>query len=110
MEKVRWMTVSEERCNNNNGNPRVAVERMAEAEGGASKSAAKEAAKNAKKAANKKPDPEGLKLIEEGEAALTAKDLAKAIELFSQAEAKCKASSVEAVATARVAHPRVAVL
>ena len=69
-----------------------------DAAGGASKKAVKKAKDDAVKASNKKPDPEGLKLIEEAEAALTAKDLDKALALFKEAEAKCKASSVEAVA------------
>ena len=70
----------------------------AEAAGGASKSAVKAAKADAGKAAKKKPDPEGLALIEQAEAALAAKDLESALSLFKQAEAKCKASSVESVA------------
>ena len=67
-------------------------------EGGVSKSAVKAAKADAGKAAKKKPDPEGLKLIEQGDAALAAKDLEKALALFKEAEAACKNSAVEAVA------------
>ena len=63
---------------------------------GATKSGVKNAAADAKKAAKKKPDPEGLKLIEQGEAALAAKELDKALALFKEAEAKCKNSTAEA--------------
>jgi hypothetical protein len=65
---------------------------------GASKAQVKAAKADAGKAAKKKPDPEGLALIEQAEAALTAKDLDKALTLFKEAEAKCKASGVDAVA------------
>ena len=64
--------------------------------GGATKSGVKNAATDAKKAAKKKPDPEGLKLIEAGEAALAAKELDKALALFKEAEAKCKNSDATA--------------
>ena len=68
----------------------------AAAAGAVTKSSVKNAATDAKKAAKKKPDPEGLKLIEQGEAALAAKELEKALALFKEAEAKCKNSTAEA--------------
>ena len=64
--------------------------------GGATKSGAKNAATDAKKAAKKKPDPEGLKLIEDAEAAFKTNDFEKAVALYKEAEAKCKASTAEA--------------
>ena len=69
-----------------------------EAAGGASKKGVKKAKDDAVKASTKKPDPEGLKLIEQGEAALAAKDLDAALALFKEAETKCKESKVEAAA------------
>ena len=63
-----------------------------------SKAAAKNAKTDAGKAAKKRPDPEGLKLIEQGDAAMADKDFAKAIELFTQAKTCCESSSVETVA------------
>eukprot|EP00966_Prymnesium_polylepis_P155471 3591168-Prymnesium_polylepis.1 len=63
-----------------------------------SKSAAKNAKADAGKASKKRPDPEGLKLIEEGDKAFEAKDFEKAVALFTEAKAKCEASTVEAVA------------
>ena len=63
-----------------------------------SKAAAKNAKTDAGKAAKKRPDPEGLKLIEQGDAAMTEKDFAKAVDLFNQAKASCEASCVEVVA------------
>ena len=55
-----------------------------EATGGVTKSAVKNAKTDAQKAAKKKPDPEGLKLIEASEAALAAKELEKALALFKE--------------------------
>ena len=49
-----------------------------------SKAAAKSAKTDAGKAAKKRPDPEGLKLIEQGDAAMAEKDFAKAIQLFNE--------------------------
>ena len=69
---------------------------MADAGGGVSKGAAKSAKTDAGKAAKKRPDPEGLKLIEAGDAAMAAKDFAKAVELFEAAKAKCESSTVTA--------------
>ena len=63
-----------------------------------SKAAAKSAKTDAGKAAKKRPDPEGVKLIEQGDAAMAEKDFAKAIELFTQAQASCAASTVDVVA------------
>ena len=63
-----------------------------------SKAAAKSAKTDAGKAAKKRPDPEGLKLIEQGDAAMAEKDFAKAIQLFTQAQACCAASTVDVVA------------
>ena len=63
-----------------------------------SKAAAKNAKADAGKAAKKKPDPDGLKLIEEGDAAMNEKNFEKAIELFTAAKEKCEASTVAAVA------------
>ena len=54
-----------------------------------SKAAAKNAKADAGKAAKKKPDPDGLKLIEEGDAAMNEKNFEKAIELFTAAKEKC---------------------
>ena len=68
------------------------------AEGGVSKKAVKNALADATKASKKRPDPEGLRLIEQGESAFAAKDLDKALELFKLAEEKCKHSVVDAVA------------
>ena len=62
-----------------------------------SKAAAKNAKTDAGKAAKKRPDSEGVKLIEQGDAAMADKDFAKALELFTQAKARCEASSVEVV-------------
>ena len=62
----------------------------AEAAGGVSKTAVKNAKADAGKAAKKKPDPEGLALLEAGEKAMVMKDLEKALALFKEAEAKCK--------------------
>jgi len=76
------------------------------AAGGASKSAVKKAAADAAKAAKKKPDPDGLKLIEAAETAKAANDLEKALALFTEAKAKCEASSVDAVT--RVKAPKAA--
>ena len=69
----------------------------AEAAGGVSKTAVKNAKADAGKAAKKKPDPEGLALLEAGEKAMVMKDLEKALALFKEAEAKCKASEVTVV-------------
>ena len=63
-----------------------------------SKAGAKSAKTDAGKAAKKRPDPEGVKLIEQGDAAMAEKDFAKAIELFTQAQASCAASTVDVVA------------
>ena len=57
----------------------------------------KAAKADAGKAAKKKPDPEGLALLEKAEAALAAKDMEQALALFREAEQKCKDSTVEAV-------------
>jgi glutaminyl-tRNA synthetase len=62
-------------------------------------SGAKKAKKEFEKVAKKKPDPEGLKLADEAQAALTGKDFAKAKELFEKAQAVCEASEVKAVKT-----------
>ena len=63
-----------------------------------SKAAAKNAKTDAGKAAKKRPDPDGVKLIEQGDAAMADKDFAKALELFTEAKERCEASSVEVVA------------
>ena len=67
-------------------------------EGGASKSAVKNAKADAAKAAKKKPDPAGVALMEQAEAALAAKELDRALALFKQAEETFKTSTMEAVA------------
>jgi len=63
-----------------------------------SKAAAKNAKADAAKVAKKKPDPDGLKLIEAGDAAMNEKNFEKAIELFTAAKDKCESSTVAAVA------------
>ena len=50
-----------------------------------SQSAGKKAKSNFEKVAKKKPDPAGLALAEEAQAALTGKDFAKAKALYEQA-------------------------
>ena len=55
-----------------------------------SKSGAKTAKTDAVKASRKRPDPEGLRLIEEGEKAFEAKDFVAATERFVAAKAACK--------------------
>jgi len=65
--------------------------------GGVSKTACKKAADDAGKAAKKKPDPEGLALIEQAKEAYAAKDLEKAFALYKEAEEKCKNSTMDAV-------------
>ena len=67
-----------------------------------SMSGAKKAKSGYEKVAKKKPDPEGLKLGEEAQAALTAKDFAKAKELFEKAQALCEASEAKAVKAPKV--------
>jgi len=62
--------------------------------GGVSKTACKKAADDAGKAAKKKPDPEGLALIEQAKEAYAAKDLEKAFALYKEAEEKCKNSTM----------------
>ena len=62
-----------------------------------SKSAAKNAKADAGKASKKKPDPEGLKLVEEADKAFEAKDFEKAVALYIEAKEKCDSSGVAAV-------------
>ncbi|KAL1505024.1 hypothetical protein AB1Y20_008785 [Prymnesium parvum] len=62
-----------------------------------SKSAAKNAKTDAVKASKKRPDPEGIEIIAQGDAAFEAKDFEKAIALYTEAKAKCDSSSVEFV-------------
>jgi len=66
------------------------------APGGATKSSAKSAKGDAQKYFKKKPDPEGAKLIEQGEEALKASDFNKAKELFDKATELCKNSTAQA--------------
>jgi len=73
------------------------------AEGGVSKKSVKKAKGDAEKASNKKPDPEGLALIEQGVAAFEKNELEQALALFKQAEEKCKNSAMEAVAKTKPA-------
>ena len=65
---------------------------------GPTKSAAKTAKTDASKVSKKKPDPEGLKLIEEGDKAMEAKDFGKAIELYNAGQKACESSAVQATA------------
>jgi glutaminyl-tRNA synthetase len=67
-------------------------------EGIGSKSAAKNARGDAVKASKKKPDPEGLALLEDGDKAMAEKDFAKAVELFVAAKAKCESSTTAVAA------------
>ena len=69
---------------------------MADAAGGATKSSAKSAKSDAQKFYKKKPDPEGAKLIEQGEEALKAGDFDKAKALFDKATEVCKSSTAQA--------------
>ena len=64
--------------------------------GGATKSSAKSAKSDAQKFYKKKPDPEGAKLIEQGEEALKAGDFDKAKALFDKATEVCKSSTAQA--------------
>jgi len=59
-------------------------------------SGAKKAKANYDKVAKKKPDPAGLALGEEAAAALTAKDYARAKELFEKGQALCEVSKAKA--------------
>ena len=61
-----------------------------------SKSAVKNAKTDASKAAKKRPDPQGLALIEQADAAMGMKELSRALELYQQAKAVCEASSTMA--------------
>jgi glutaminyl-tRNA synthetase len=63
---------------------------------GGTKSAAKNARTDAVKASKKKPDPEGLALLEDGDKAMAEKDFAKATELFVAAREKCESSTTAA--------------
>jgi len=62
-----------------------------------SKSAAKNAKADAAKASKKKPDPNGLELIEQADAAFDAKDFEKAVSLYISAKEICEASAVAVV-------------
>jgi glutaminyl-tRNA synthetase len=68
-------------------------------------SGAKTAKKNFEKVAKKKPDPAGLALAEEAQAALTGKDYATAKEKFQAAQALCEASDAKPAARAKPAKP-----
>jgi glutaminyl-tRNA synthetase len=70
-----------------------------------SKSGAKTAKTDAVKASRKRPDPEGLRLIEEGEKAFEAKDFVAATERFVAAKAACDASTVQATAKPKKEKP-----
>ena len=61
-------------------------------------SGAKTAKKAFEKVAKKKPDPAGLALAEEAQAALTGKDFATAKEKFQRAQALCEASDAKPAA------------
>eukprot|EP00967_Tisochrysis_lutea_P046577 scaffold56582_cov32-Tisochrysis_lutea.AAC.1 len=58
------------------------------------KSSAKNARAEAVKASKKKADPEGLCLIEQGDAAMADKDFSRAQALFLSAKAACEASTL----------------
>ena len=60
-------------------------------------SGAKTAKKAFEKVAKKKPDPAGLALGEEAQAALTAKDFASAKDMWQRAQAMCEASDAKPV-------------
>jgi glutaminyl-tRNA synthetase len=68
-------------------------------------SGAKTAKKAFEKVAKKKPDPAGLALAEEAQAALTAKDFATAKEKFQRAQALCEASDAKPAARPKPAKP-----
>jgi|TARA_B110000259_G_scaffold68369_1_gene80579 glutaminyl-tRNA synthetase len=68
-------------------------------------SGAKTAKKNFEKVAKKKPDPAGLALGEEAQAALTAKDFGAAKDLFTQAQTLCEASDVKPAKQVKPAKP-----
>ena len=66
----------------------------------------RQAAKKAfEKVAKKKPDPAGLALAEEAQAALTGKDFATAKEKFQRAQALCEASDAKPAARPKPAKP-----
>lgn len=71
-----------------------------------SQSAGKKAKSNFEKVAKKKPDPAGLALAEEAQAALTGKDFAKAKALYEQAQALCEASDAKAVKAPKPQKPQ----
>ena len=64
-------------------------------------SAGKKAKANFEKAAKKKPDPAGLAIGKEAQAALVQKDYSKAKELFEKARNICEASAVRATKAAK---------
>jgi len=68
-------------------------------------SGAKTAKKAFEKVAKKKPDPAGLALAEEAQAALTGKDFATAKEKFQRAQALCEASDAKPAARPKPAKP-----
>ena len=70
-----------------------------------SKAAVKAAKADAIKAAKKKPDPDGLTLIEEAVQAFTNKNLDKALALFKLATEKCKESAVAIIPKEKKAAP-----